>query len=77
MVYSAYSMDENKHIAEKDGQKYEVIVVGDHENAHGGGVSSESSSEVKWKYECFDCGNTVIGEDADDARAKLADKKCN
>lgn len=69
--------DQETHIATKNGQEYEVIVVGEHKNSHGKGIADENSSQVRWRYECFDCGATVVGSTAEEARSKLRNKSCD
>lgn len=73
-----YTMsDQDTHEIAYNGQRYEVIELGDHPHAHGQTRGHEGESETYGTYRCFECGKTTTGDTLDDARSNLKEKSCD
>lgn len=69
-------MSEETHTIAYNGQRYEVIELGEHPHAHGESKGHEGESETYGSYRCFECGEWVNGDTLDEARSKLKEKSC-
>lgn len=69
--------DKETHVIAYNGQEYEVIELGSHPHAHGSTHGHEGDNETFARYRCFECGESVMADDIDEARTKLKNTECN